>query len=397
MGAIDVATVVGSIIAAFGSGLDVFHRLGGKKRPTNARLPRPSEEEEWLRRSLKNRPLEIRNEYDQSVAKYGHRFEVGDDIAHASLAHTLLVLNTGLINLISHALADDSKQRSTSKNTLFKLSETAAVDTMTALGQLTSRLTLASEPRLPTEPSQRRVDRRIAHGKQGKNPSSSSLSSTSRDTKRPQPSPLLVRGGWVRSKSGSSVVTLTTARKIREAEPTKHKRTKSESNLFGCSTTRNEIRKHRKAASDPSGSRTSSQHVEPKHNVREGISTQAKPERQPSMLLVPADFFAGAVDHTEKPPPRPPKIPLDAEPRSQARIRRKEVRPVSTMTFMTTSTKIGEIPESRWPNQELSPEELYVRPMPYFIPPPLEAAEPKRKKGFKFWKRKDKVQDIAAH
>ncbi|KAI1614049.1 hypothetical protein EDD37DRAFT_471704 [Exophiala viscosa] len=397
MGAIDVATVVGSIIAAFGSGLDVFHRLGGKKRPTIARLPHPSEEEEWLRRSLKSRPLEIRSEYDQSVAKYGNRFEVGDGIAHASLAHTLLVLNTGLINLISHALADDSKSRSLSKKTLFNLSETAALDTMTALGQLTSRLSRGSGARLPVEPSQRKVDKRSGHDKERKGSSSSSLSATSRQTRRPPPAPLLVRGGWVRSKSGSSVVTLTTARKVVECEPTRHKRAKSESNLFKCSTTRNEIRKHRKVASEPRGLRSSSQDAKPRLDVRQEAPNHAKPERQPRMLLVPADFFASAVGHAEQPPPRPPKIPLDPEPRPQARTRRKEVRPVSTMTFMTTSTKIGEIPESRWPKQELSPEETIARPLPYIIPPPLAAIEPKKKKGFKFWKRDDKAQDIAAN
>ncbi|KAK4940513.1 hypothetical protein LTR10_019387 [Elasticomyces elasticus] len=397
MGAIDVATVVGSIIAALGSGLDVFHRLGGKKRPTHARLPHPSEEEEWLRRSLKGRPVEIRKEYEQSVAKYGHAFEVGDDIAHASLAHTLLVLNTGLINLISHALADDSKTRSSSKKTLFNLSETAAVNTITALGQLTSRLSIGPEPRLPIESDPRRGDRRSGHGRERKACSSSSLCSTTKHIKRPPPGPLLMRGGWVRSKSGSSVVTLTTARKARENEPTKHKRNKSESNLLNCSTNRAKNRRHHKTVSEPPRSRTGSQDAEPTQNNRQGLASQVKPNRQPSMLIVPADFLPSAVDHAEKPPPRPPKIPLDAEPRPQNRIRRKEVRPVSTMTFMTTSTKIGEIPESRWPNNDLSLEELKARPMPYVIPPPLEATEPKRKKGFRFWKREDKLQDVAAH
>lgn len=397
MGAIDVASVVGSIVAAFGSGLDVFHRLGGKKRPTKARLPHPSEEEEWLRRSLKSRPLEIRNEYDQSVAKYGHRFEVGDDIAHASLAHTLLVLNTGLVNLISHALADDSKTRSLSKKTLFNLSETAAVDTMTALAQLNSRLSTASGLRLPIDAEQKKVDERSGHGKERRGTSSSSSLSSTSSNKRPPPTPLLVRGGWVRTKSGSSVVTGTAARKAREGEPTKHHRSKSESHLSNPSVTRAGHRRDRTAGSGPPESRTSSHDAEPKQNIRQIFPGQARPERQPSMLIVPADFFDSAFDHAQSPPPRPPKIPLVPESRSHARIRRKEVRPISTMTFMTTSTKIGEIPESRWPTKELSAEEVNARPMPYIIPPPLEAAEPKRRKGFKFWKKEDRTQDIAAH
>jgi hypothetical protein len=63
------------------------------------------------------------------------------------------------------------------------------------------------------------------------------------------------------------------------------------------------------------------------------------------------------------------------------------------MTFMTASTKIGEIPESRIQ----SSEEVQLKPMPYTIPPPLEPTEPRKKKGFKFWKREDKRHDIAAY
>jgi hypothetical protein len=63
------------------------------------------------------------------------------------------------------------------------------------------------------------------------------------------------------------------------------------------------------------------------------------------------------------------------------------------MTFMTASTKIGEIPESRFHSNE----QVQSAPLPYTIPPPLESIEPRKKKGFKFWKREDKRHDIAAY
>jgi hypothetical protein len=112
------------------------------------------------------------------------------------------------------------------------------------------------------------------------------------------------------------------------------------------------------------------------------------------MLIVPSDFFdQPQMFNVEQPPPRPPKIPLDPQPPTLQR--RKEVRPISTMTFMTASTKIGEIPESRLQRQILPAEDLGSRRAAYTVPSPLEDEHPRRKKGFKFWKREDKGRDIA--
>ncbi|KAK5211908.1 hypothetical protein LTR41_002150 [Exophiala xenobiotica] len=391
MGGVDVASVVASIVSAFGNGLDVFHRLSGKKRKSNARLPRPSEEEEWLRQSLEIRPMEIKTEYDQSVAKFGHRFEVGDDLAHASLAHTLLLLNTGLINLINHALAGDSKTKIISRKTLYNLSETAATDTMMALGQLHSRLSLSRQLRLAAEVDQNRTNGTVGHHKGHR----SSSSSTSKGLSRPPPTPLLVRGGWVRNKSGSSVVSGASARKVRQEQSHKHHRSKSDSKVPRASKVK--ARKDGESDSD-GGSRTSKGGGSPgessnRHSQRRA-SDQPRPQRPPSMLIVPSDFFdQPQTFNVEQPPPRPPVIPLDPQPRTLQR--RKEVRPISTMTFMTASTKIGEIPESRLQSQILPAEDLESRRAAYTVPSPLENEHPRRKKGFKFWKREDKGRDIA--
>lgn len=380
MGGTDVSSIVSSIITALGSGLNIFHRISGKKRKSNARLPRPSEEEEWLRQSLTTRPVQIRNEYDQSVAKHGNRFEIGDEVAHSSLAHTLLVLNTGLVNLINHTLSAGPRKKIASRQTLYDLSETAALDTMTALGQLSSRLSIARQLRLPAEAGQARPGYQTGHHKKDK-PST---------TSRPSPSPLLERGGWVRSKSGSSVVSAAAARKARGSQPQRHGRSKSESNLSESANVQNRKDVEKDDNSSPC----------PDKRRNHQPWGEANTQRPPSMLLVPSDFFDQPYTDLQEqhqpppPPPRPPKIPLGTS--DNRRLRRRGGRPVSTMTFMTTSTKIGEIPESRVQNQVYS-DEPRVGLVSTAVHPALEDSQPKKRKGFRFWKKDDKSRDVTNH
>ena len=388
MGKIDVGSVVASILAAFNSSLHVFDRLGGKKRKSHARLPRPSEEEEWLETSLKGRPSEIRHQYDQHVSKHGRRFEAGDDTAHTSLAHTLLVLNTGLINLLNHALSRDSKSKATSRRALFNLSETAAMDTLSALGQLHSRLSLhapissAREHHSEETTKHHRRKRRERH-------------SSSVAPNRPHPSPLLANGGWIRSKSGSSVVSRAEARRARNLDDEEHDRSKSSPSLLKAAMSQTDliVRKHETGSDIPKHSERSdkSRYDPTKSASPHNPMAEPRPQRQPSMLLVSSEFFEN------HPSPGEHTVRLQKAPHTRPKPR-TGVRPTSTATFLTTSTKIGEIPESKWHDRVLSPEEQASRKMPYTIPPLLEATEPKRRgKGFKFWKREEKGQEIPAY
>jgi hypothetical protein len=400
MGGVDVSSVVTSIISAFGSGLDVLNRLRGKKRKNHARLPKPSEEEEWLRRSLVDRPIEIKKEYDQQVSRHGRHFEVGDGTTQSSLAHTLLVLNTGLINLINHALSADSRSRSASQKQLYNLSETAALDTMTALAQLGSRLSMKSPSRLALEGRDHpRMHEKSARKERQPSPPAKS-------SKRPPPSPLLVRGGWVRAKSGStvSVVSASSARKVSADKGSKHHRSKSESAVSknGSPTrqTKKTKRPHTVHESPTETLKAATGHLGELEQIVQYIpDDRVRPQRQPSMFIVPADFFEAQKEAPQQAgpyeaPPRPPKIPLHSRPDPMASRR----RPVSTMTFMTASTKIGEIPESRFTDPQLAMASASQRPLPYTIPPPLEPVEPRKvRKGFKFWKREDKRQDVTAY
>ena len=57
------------------------------------------------------------------------------------------------------------------------------------------------------------------------------------------------------------------------------------------------------------------------------------------------------------------------------------------MTFMTASTKIGEIPEHKLPERELTEVERANIPMPYVLPDMLAAPRKRGGRGLKFWKK----------
>ncbi|KEF63803.1 uncharacterized protein A1O9_01781 [Exophiala aquamarina CBS 119918] len=376
MGELDVASVVASILAALNNGILIFQRLGKKKRKTNARPPRPFEEEEWQEHSLANRPSEIRHSYSHHVSRHGRRFEVGDDTAHFSLAHTLLVLNTGLVNFLNHALSKDSKSRSTSRKALFTLSETATMETLTTLGQLSSRLSLnyPTEARLGLS-----EDEATKHHRRKKRHIKAPTSTPS----RPRSSPLLANGGWVRSKSGSSVVSRAEAKRTRNVAEESNSRNKSTPTLLKASMSQTNIRRSTREGNPKDGD---------SHRPGRKASEEDSHLHKLAIGLVPSSESLGHhLQRGEK------SNRLQKEPHIRPRSTTK-IRPVSTATFLTTSTKIGEIPESKWHDRVLSPEELTSRKLPYVVPPPLDTGEPKRKnKGFKFWKRGEKEQEIPSY
>ncbi|KAL2414763.1 hypothetical protein ABEF95_002260 [Exophiala dermatitidis] len=341
---------------------------------------------------------------------------------------------------------------------------------MAALEQLRTRLSVMA-PRRPLvriplqnhqaeggEEGQNRIGRH-SHDRHHQTHQESSLS-LSLPEKRPQQqqqsrasTPLLVRGGWVRSKNGgtSSVVVpsaaaaaVRRAKRARKTDQNQDSTTSSQSkSSFGGSTAATGTQTRTSAspqpgrhAGNPTGSETSAS-VSPgwvRRHRQESLKHDAlavldhagdsKPQRQPSMLIVPSDFFelqvVSAVQvHPEQscgrrrdpPPPRPPKIPLDSKPpppppppprRAFIDGGRRAPRPTSTMTFMTASTKIGEIPESRWQGQgkilpisaEGHADNNKTWVLADTLPPPLEplgnGAKTTKKSCFKFWRRDGK-------
>ncbi len=426
MSSVEVTAVVASIVSAFASGMDIFKRMKAKQRPKKGRnKPDRLTEEEWqLQNSLQDRPREIKAEYDRNLARLGNRFAVGDSTAQTSLNHTLLILNTGLIHILSHALSSDTKAQALSRRSLLSLSENAAADAVRALEQLEGRLSLTSHLTLTAPSAPNKKPRKKGEGtskaRAAHKPRSKSFPTAER--KRPGPDPL-VRGAWVRSKSGTSVVTSSISSSGISAPKIVDLKAVSTSLLpYGLSLPRFS---HNRIKSLPSHPSRQSHERPPDHHRKESFSyldhsppsyvasseqkQQHCPDRQPSLLLASPAVFTDIQTISSLspclPPPPPPKIPLQNPIPSQdtaLSAPRMRIRPSSVATFMTASTKIGEIPEHRWLNHHSNnnsdparptlpwEEQQYAKkPLPYTIPPRLEdEPTPKRKGlGFKFWKR----------
>jgi hypothetical protein len=379
MSGIEVAATVASILAAFGSGMDMFKRMRAKQkaRKQDKQGAKLTREELRLRQSLSRGPQQIRAEYDRNVVRLGHRFKVGDTTAQASLAQTLVVLNAGLINILHHALSEDSKAREMSKRSLLGLSELAAADTLNILGQLNQRLSCVPNLSIQTHPQHRTPHRRKGKPLKEKDQTSSVLKISPAETKekkkRPGPDPL-ARGGWVRSKSGTSVVSSSssTPRPPKQASNHLSFSPSIDSSLRQPEPVR---RSPRLAQSSPQC--TCEAHVPaPRHNLETNehqTRLNVPPQIQElDLLLASPHVFADSL------PPRPPKIAIERPAPN------RNPRPPSVATFLTASTKIGEIPEHRWLDRPALPWEN--RPLPYVIPPPLEPEPAKRKtRGFKSW------------
>lgn len=385
----EVSLIVESILTAFKNGMDVFKRTDRRKHKKHSRHEEEADEGRKLQKSLSNRPREIRAQYQQNVSRHGQRFEVGDSTSQHSLAHILLVLNTGLIKILNLALSGDTKEKSMSRKSLLNLSESAAMDTLSALSELNSRLSLASSINLAQPRHFTPLENRDTSNRRRDIPHP-----TSPTRKRPPPNPLLKRGGWVRSSSGSSVVSVVPSPRVRQGE---HKRSQSVPSLVSNSRRSKDddvqTRSH-KSTSPPlktvlPATVECEAPIRPSHPRRRDTEPIRRP---PSMIIVPKDFFDSHYVTPYEPqqaPPRPPKIPLHSKPHIGIRP-----RPPSMMTCRTASTKIGEIPEDRLPDRVLSLEEQQRTPMPYLIPLPLE--QPKKKRGLKFWKRTEQYQSVAA-
>jgi len=424
----EVSSVIHDILNAFQDGLHIFKTKSRKHRRRHTE-PANTNEEKRIHDSLAQRPHEIKQTYEKSVAKHGHRFEVGDSTAQVSLAQTLLVLNTGLIKLLNHALSND-KSRSQSRSGVLNLSETAALDTLTALSELDLRMTSASSLNLKLSPKGRGADpeHRRKLRPRGQYSSQQSI--------RPAPSPLAPHGGWVRRKTDPSVVSVVVSPRAKRSD---QKRTSaSRSSSAARTKTSKSIppvpeTKHReKRSPPPSYSQLANEsplepkltprgrldHVQPCQPTSENKAGNEEPAmRHPGTYIAPIDFYSmfpqPAIDRYESQlqgnmhvlPSRPPKIPFHSRPQQQQQQQQYSqpvltsdrfegrIRPASMMTFMTASTKIGEIPEHRLPDRVLTEEQQEETPMPYVLPDMLDPPKKRGGRGFKFWKKEKPERD----
>jgi len=418
MAGTEVSSVIRDILNTFQDGLNIFRTKGRKHRRRHSE-PTNANEDKRIQDSLAQRPQEIKQTYEKSVAKYGHRFEVGDSTSQTSLAQILLVLNTGLIKLLNHALSND-KSRSQSRSGILNLSETAALDTLTALSELNLRMTSASSINLRLPPKARGAEPEVRRKLRPR------AQSCSQQSKRPAPSPLVHYGGWVRSKTDPSVVSVVVSPRAKRADQKRTSTSRSSSAAPSKRTSPSPETKHKeKRSPPPSYSQLADRTApEPKPKPKpkpehlqakvgqptsdDNFGVEKQLMRHPSMYIVPADFFdmfpqpsigrceAQPMDSMQVLPPRPPKVPLHSRPQQHLYNHQPSmtadrfegrVRPPSMMTFMTASTKIGEIPEHRLPDRVLTEEQQEETPMPYVVPDMLDPPRKRGGRGLKFWKK----------
>ena len=350
----EVANAVASIIQALGNGKDVFRRMLGRKSKKKGRKSTMSEEEAWLRQSLISQPEEIRTSFSSNVARHGRRFEVGDDAAHSSLAHILLILNSGLMSLIDALLHREAKYDKSSSSRLRHLSDNATRDTLGVLSQLSLRLSAQPSLRAPDK-----HDRQRKHRKKGSDAPKS----------RPDPAPKripVVRGAWIR--------------------PVKSSRSESTVGLDKPPPKPDNMHHMKANPSYPN--------LDDGRLAAQPVTEQRRHHRNPVYVQGPGVPVMSSTLLLTQSPERPDyDLPADV----RRRRHHSRERPISAATFMTASTKIGEImplrtspgangyhhsiPESQYIHQE-HPAELQPR---------------KLKRGFRFWKREDRPQTIPAN
>lgn len=435
----EVSSIIGNILDAFQNGANVFRGTARKHKRRSSGTSHADEDKITLD-SLSQRPQEIKRTYDSLVAVHGRSFEIGDSSAQTTLAQILLVFNTGLIKLLNHVLSDDKKSRSHARSAVYSLSETAAMDALIALSELDHRLTTIAKLNAKLSGQSKVNDAATLR----KPRSRSSSSSQPMATRRPPPTPRLQNGGWVRSKSDPSSVSVVVASKTKKGDQRKG----SPSNSPTMSTLTTATPKAKEHASPPPrysqlAPRSPPPQPRPKpvHLQSYPASTlTAVPEtverhlvRHPSMYIVPSDFFhafpASSTFKDESQPTTrplsspsvPPKVPIHSRPRQtqiptqpgipdssqsedqptilkehnspqqvlSSRNVHRQPRPVSMMTFMSASTKLGEIPDHRLPDRILTQEEQGQIPMPYVVPDMLEPQK-RKNRGLKFWKKQER-------
>ncbi|KAF2738018.1 hypothetical protein EJ04DRAFT_574248 [Polyplosphaeria fusca] len=399
----EVSNCVFNLIHAFTNGLNIFKRLRRRRRKRKgkdhkAQVDPSSGAELQLSNSLRRGPADIQDSYEKHYSMAGGVFAKGDSIAHASLAGTLIKLNTGLVAIIAAFLERDSKpnQLSLDYKSLTHLSEASRADALESMAQLYQRLSQ----------SQLQIHRTGACPRCGSmkhHNCSETVAANSTMTDRSSSDKKKHRG--TRSRTHGPVVARVAVKS-------------SNSTQLAMVRPRNT----RKGSSSSSGSSTKSQSTAPS-------SPYASPMDSPLPAYTPIDAYppqphhqppapttrrrAASIDGprpTTWPHTRPDTTPLPAPlpppkslpvvkphydpplpPASPTPRRRTDKVTPSTYTFASDSTKLGEIPQRNWttPWNYEEAERLNAEALAsgYGGVAPVES-RPKAKKGiFRFLRR----------
>lgn len=426
----EVSDCVSGLINAFTNSLDIFKRIRERRRKRRSKRHKGHSEqasgaELQLSNSLRRGPLDIQESYEKNYGKAGDRFAKGDGkfhgssstsfsgtslikiytaIAHASLAETLLKLNTGLVGIIASFLNHDSKSNHLNLDykSLTNLSDASRAEAIQSLNQLCQRLSqsqlqiyrIGACPRCGSSKHQN-CSGGVASEKSGpaKEHQAKKTHSSSRTRSR---GPTIAR---IPIKSSSN-----TQLAVVRPRNTRKSSTSSSSSSRSNSTAANSPyasplgsplpqyspmdpfppQKPAKKASPPPGRR--------RGNSIDGPRPTTWPYAQASNTVPPIP---------PKLPPIPPKIPIARKsppPREKHTPspgtgpvvkRRMDKATPSTFTFASDSTKLGEIPQRNWttPWDYEEAERLNAEAVVNGYPTPV-VERPKAKKGlFSFLRR----------
>ncbi|KAI9724809.1 MAG: hypothetical protein M1812_000085 [Candelaria pacifica] len=358
MSNLEVNAVVTSIISAFSSGIDVLRRVRNNRR-TEKTKENASHEELRLTKSLQKGSRAISKEYERDYDHLGPQFAVGDGelmsnrellptangkysevIAQASLADTLLKLNTGLVRIISAFLSSDPKNVQLDLRSLTELSDNSRKEALDALGQLYSRLSTSAtavqqqvtrdvKPRSPDHGSQSNTSLPFKNKYKAKESGSMpitggvlpSLVNSVISTSMPIP-PQRIRGAWVRQRRSSASSSMTTI----------------------SADARSSAAPSRIVAIAPTSTR--------------------KTPISPPINSTPSDRPAPTLFTPKKAPPVPVKPAALKSPSPMCLLKASP----SVYSFASDSTKLGEIPQHKWATpayfQALETNELSVTAAP---------------------------------
>ncbi|KAF2846020.1 hypothetical protein T440DRAFT_250512 [Plenodomus tracheiphilus IPT5] len=146
----EVSSCIMEIIHAFTNGINIFKRLRERRKRRRARKEDHAPDattsaELQLSKSLRKGPAELTETYAQCYySGMGPQFARGDPIAHASLAETLIKLNTGLVGIIATFLNHDQKNSKShvrlDYKSLTNLSDVSRREALHSMTQLYQRL-----------------------------------------------------------------------------------------------------------------------------------------------------------------------------------------------------------------------------------------------------------------
>lgn len=290
--------------------------------------------------------------------------------AQLSLSEILLVLNTGLIKVICAATSDNLQDRQLSRRLLLELSEATGKDAVKALRQLRERLSGHDNTTIPLTikpadaSAQGQVNQRATNSDGTRNSACRKKPvGAPRRTQRPKPCrSATVRIAWVRPLKGKVSASQAKVANSRSNHSFPNSETKGTVPEI-ISQPKPSAKRTNSAISAVSELRRMPYEETGKESAHSQASMMTLDQTTSKRGLVQKEVHEG--QRSARSPPVPPKIPLNSQCESppvppKDPIVKISRRPVSTYSFMSDSTKVGEIPEHKLPAWAPPPEDPYA-------------------------------------